>query len=96
MLNILGKKQDSCPLSSRISTFSQCGQQVLLIISHLKQFQEISLLSLSLMEAPVELAHSSFLNYVWPTVSTPAAVFFNLLIHLMNAINQVQPSIWLI
>lgn len=60
------------------------------------QFQEISPLGLSLTEAPVELARSPFLNYVWPAMSTPAAVLFNLLIHLTTPISQVQPFIWLI
>lgn len=48
------------------------------------------------MTAPEELAYYSFLNYVWPAVSTPDTVLFNLLIHLTTPINQVQPSIWLI
>lgn len=39
---------------------------------------------------------SSFLNDVWPAVSTPNAGLFNPLTHLTTPMNQRQPSIWLI
>lgn len=90
------ERAEFCALSAAELQCSPNTERAPLIIEQLKQFQEISPLSPFLTEAPVELAHSSFLNYVWPAVSTPAAVLFNPLIHLTTPINQVQPSIWLI
>lgn len=47
-----------------------------------------------LTDAPVELTNSSFLNYVWPAASTPAAALFNLFIHLqLHLARCIPPSV---
>lgn len=62
-----------------------------LTTSQPKRLQEIGQLGLSLADAPADPAHSPFLNYVWPAVSSPATALFNLFLHLTTSINQVQP-----
>lgn len=82
-LNILGKQQDLCPLSSRIFITQPWGRPRKSVTGPFPH------------RSPCN-AWSSFLNYVWPAVSTPDTGLFNLLVHPKVLMNQVQPSIWLI